>query len=479
MDDPLIYFNGINADTGEYAVAPMSPRQLSEAALSAERDAVLARALAARQRQAGSRGHLGVKEGVDVRLLDQAGWGVVFAYPADPAIEEALSDLLALRRHQAGARFRTFKGGEERGGGLRSGESKTDWLARNGMEPGPADPDRVPYYLLIVGNPQDIPYTFQYEMGVQYAVGRLHFETVDEYAAYARGVIAAEQGEATRDGRAVFFGVSHEGDPATRQAVDRFIVPLSRALSSAAPAWQVDTVVDGAATKASLAALVSGPSSPALLVTSSHGMEYRRGDGRQRSLQGALLCSDWPGHSTATRGRPVPPECYFAADDVTASTDVRGLLGFVMACYGAGSPGPSDRYHRNLAASGSGVSDKPFLAALPQRLLGHPRGGALAVIGHIERAWSYSYAWPGTGAGTTAFESTLRRLLDGYPAGAAVDYLHLRWAELSTVLTQLIADAEAGGGSPQTLARMWTAAADARGYVILGDPAVRLSRTAP
>lgn len=481
MSESLIYFNGINGATGSYGLPPMTPTQLSRAVLAAEeaRDAdraALAGALASRHRRARGRGHLGVKEGVDVKDPAQAGWGVIFSHDADPAIEDALSELLSLRRGQAGERFRIYKGGTRVGGGVRPGESKTAWLARNGMEPGPADPDRVPYYLLIAGSPQAIPYSFQYELSVQYAVGRLHFDTPDEWAAYARGVVRAERGECGRGKRAAFFGAAHDGDAATQQTVSKLITPLAQRLAAMPPAagWQIDTIVRTDARKTRLSELLSGPQAPALLLTGSHGLEFPLGDSRQLPHQGALLCSDWPGPAAWDAGRPIGQEFYLAGDDIPDNADVTGLLAFFFACYGAGTPKLDDYYHRAFAAQ-EAIAAEPFIAALPQRLLGHPRGGALALLGHVERAWSYSYNWPGVGAGLTAFESTLRRLLAGYPIGAATEFFHERWAELTTVLTSLLADAEAGAADPFALAEMWTATNDSRGYVVLGDPAVRLA----
>ena len=57
----------------------------------------------------------------------------------------------------------------------------------------------------------------------------------------------------------------------------------------------------------------------------------------------------------------------------------------------------------------------PFVAALPQRLLTHPGGGALAVIGHVERAWGYSIRPVGLGNRLLPFRNLLGRVLRGEP----------------------------------------------------------------
>lgn len=473
MHEELLTLNGVSGATGRYLLPPMSPEQISRMARGERRDPGHLRELRWWYRRV-TEAFFGPKEGVDPTDLAQAGWGVIFPYDADERVIDALRPLLDHRRAQAGQtderRYREFTRAE----GYRPGESKQQFLARHGVGPGPADPDKVPYYLLIVGGPEAIPYTFQYQLDVQYAVGRVAFERIEDYAAYAASVVAAETGGAFRAKRAVFFGARTEGDRATQLSASQLLAPLVEQLSQRRPDWEIHHTIGEAATKARLGALLGrGGRAPALLFTATHGVGFPSGHPHQLGRQGALLCQDWPGPSES--GEPLSEEHYFGADDVIADAQLTGLISCHFACFGAGTPQWDDYAHGD-AERRMQLAPNAFLAALPQRLLSHPKGGALAVIGHVDRAWGYSFVWPQAGQQTEAFKGCLARLMDGQPIGYAFEYFNQRYAELASDLSTALEDVRFGKRPDHmALAGMWTANNDARGFAILGDPAVRVA----
>jgi hypothetical protein len=469
-DEELLFFNGINGESGAYEMPPMTGLELS-GFIQGERPPDNLNELRIRFRQSTNR-TLGVKDGVDPMNLSEAGWGAIFSSDADPAIKEALQDLLALRQQQAGANFKIYEGEQK---GYRPDLTKTDFLAENDVGPGPADPEKVPYYLLIVGSPEKIPYQFQTQLDVQYAVGRIHFDSPQEYHSYARSVIAAETGQVKLPRQIAFFGVSNPDDRATQLSTENLVAPLQAKSASSRKDWQVNGYLTPATTqKAHLSRLLGGDQTPALLFTAGHGMSFPLGSPRQEPHQGALLCQDWPGPVEWEAGKPIPQDFYFAGDDLITDSGLLGTIAFFFACYGAGTP-LNDAFSRQAFKQRTAISKAPFLARLPARMLSLPRGGALAVIGHIERAWSYSFAWPKAGSQTIVFDSSLARLLKGCPVGYAFEYFNTRYAELSTVLSDELEDIEFNKKPDAIeLSRLWTANNDARDYIIIGDPAVRL-----
>lgn len=470
-----VAFNGINATTGSYGLE-LSEQQLADlifghASVDELRHQKAKYTDAVRSaRKSTSRG---VKEGVDGTDLSQAGWGVIFAH-ADPrvdAIQEALHPLLTLRQTQAAHLFRIFTGLDA----YRPHESKIDFLRRFNVGTGAVDPGKgVPYYLLLIGSPELIPYEFQYQLDVQFGVGRLDFDTLEEYERYAYSVVAAETGQLQLERTATFFSVTHEDDSATN-STNRFLVqPLANYLTPRSPEWVIQTVEGDDATRSALESLLGGNQKPALLFTASHGIEFLKGDPIQEGQQGALLCQEWPGPRQWPRGQALPEEFYFAGDHLADSAEPKGIVAFHFACYGGGTPDYYD-FARKESRARYPIAERPFVARLPKKLLGHPKGGALAVVSHVDRAWSYSFK-QGETSQTAVFESTLERLLQNQPLGWALEYFNNRYAELASDLNTEID--RMGWGTrlePFELARLWTENNDARNYVILGDPAVRLA----
>jgi hypothetical protein len=472
MAEPAFFCNGVDAETGGYALPPLSAADLAACARRGAPEPPESAELSAwlRARRTAPRG---LAEG-DPTDLAQAGWGIVFAAadPRAPLIREALSELLEHRRAQASARdprfYRELKGDD----GYRPGETKGRFLVRQGVGPGPAEPARLPYYLLLAGDPGAIPYEFQYQLDVPYAVGRLAFENLDDYAAYAASVVRAETAPTPAAGagdrlRLALFGPHHPGDPGTTLTSTELVAPLAEKLGSLA-GCELKCALADQATKTQLAAYLGGAEAVDLLFTAGHGVVLPNGSPRQPLHQGALLCQGWPG--AKAWHEPLNPDHYFAAEDLDPARRLDGLIAFHFACYSGGSPAWDDfapTVHARVP-----VAPQPFVARLPQRLLA---AGALAVVGHIEKAWECSVDWPGVGPQIRVFETLLRKLLAGAPLGAAMEGFAERYAELSTELCGLLQDL--WRGEPQDddlLAGLWKASNDARNYAVLGDPAVRL-----
>jgi hypothetical protein len=473
MTDELV-FNGIDGESGGYLLPAMTAQDLSKIAQGEPLDENDLKALKAR-RERDIGGPFAIAAGHDPTKLDESGWGVIFAASDQdkiPAIKEALGELLKLRQEQAGDLYQEYTGPDA----YRPGESKADFLGRHGMGSAQAaDPLKIPYYLLIVGDPETIPYRFQYLLDVQYAVGRIYFDTLEEYAQYARSVVMAETGQVALPRQAVFFGVQNPGDGATNLSAKELVGPLAGKMADDQPDWNVQALLAEQATKAQLARLLGGDQTPALLFTASHGMGFPLGSPRQLPHQGALLCQDWPGPGQWRKA--IPQDFYFAGDDLGSDAHPLGMLAFHFACYGAGTPRLDDFAHRAFKDPAA-IAPHSFVADLPRRLLGHPNGGALAAVGHVERAWGYSFlsAQAGTQLGT--FKSALKELMGGRPLGLALEYFDERYAALSTELSSELEDIKFGEvPDDMKLAGLWTANNDARSYVIIGDPAVRLPVT--
>lgn len=491
-EEQRLVFNGIDLMTGKYLIPSKSLEEFSELVRKKNFASNHSMALL-RLRESWSKDRLGVRYGINPLELDEAGWGIIFPAEYDAAtlaaLKAALAPLLKLRKQQAGEVYKEFSGAKT---GYRRDDTYAKWLARNRMSPAvQADPPVVPYYLLLVGSPEDIPFRFQFDLDVIYAVGRLYFAPeegenfdalLEKYAHYARGVVESENGSIPRERKAAFFGTRHNDDLSTAGSTFMLVEPLLDELQRKLPGWEIAPYLEGQATRPCLARLANDSYNSSVLFTASHGLAVEQPQesfmpGGQiahhyvahQKHQGALLCQEWPGPlEWGAANRAIPEHFYFSADDIRSDADLRGRIFFHFACNSAGiTRSPS------IISSTTGVER---LSNLPQRLLGHPTGGALAVIGNVGQVWGYSFAWKDAGKQTSTFVDVLHQILLGERIGKATESLNQHYAALAVSLESMLQDIEYfRPPDKDDLVGMWTANSDARSYVVLGDPAVKLS----
>jgi hypothetical protein len=416
----------------------------------------------------------GVDSSVDnPEELDQAGWGILF--PADfeaGPIKEALAPLLERRKQEAGALFHVFEGTQ----GVQRGESATDWLARQGEGPGLAavDPTRgVPFYIMIVAPPDAIPMSFQYLLDIFWAVGRLHFENLDDYSRYAAAIVEYETTEVLpqTSKRAALFATEHPGDGATSMFTRDVAAPFLDTTGAARPlgrkqGFSVASVMGDNATKAGLLGAMrgDGAGAPALLFSGTHGMSFRKGNPRQAACQGALVCQDWEGFGA------IKEDDWFSASDVPADLRLNGMVHFLFACYGGGWES-FDTFRDGPDGTAQQIADRPGMSQLPQAILSR---GAMCVVAHVDRAWSYSFRTPNGKPQSAPIRDVLTRIMQGSRVGNALDQFNAQWAALSVPIADKLRDFQTQSATGKELAHLWIARDDVRNYTVLGDPAARV-----
>jgi hypothetical protein len=416
--------------------------------------------------------------GLEPNDLSEAGWGLVFPAKSDPSrVLKSLEPLISWRREEAGEHaVRLFVHDD----GYFENDTAAGWLRRHNVSLSVVDPTLgVPYYLLLVGKPNEIPFEFQYELDLYWGVGRVDFEELDDFRSYAESVVRSEKRNASvleaRD--LVLFAPCHDFDRATQLFSQDVAIPLAfgsegRPRLGERQGFGLRHLLGERATKAALTDVLRGGQSrpaAALVLAGSHGLSMTSDDYRQRVHQGALICQDWPGYGH------IAQEHWFGASDVPDDADLIGTMYFLFACYGAGVP-EFDNFSRD-SGEPARLAPASFSARLPQALLAQKAGGALAVLGHVDRAWTSTFRTRGIGAQTQGMRDVIARLLKGDRIGYATDVFNMRWAALSVHLSEVLKDRAAGASLTEAdFAAQWCARDDARNYIVLGDPATRLSK---
>ena len=429
---------------------------------------------------------LGVAYSVDDPMdLTQTGWGAIFPTSPNPttqarfdAIKAQLQPLLDLRRKQVGSDrlFQVFAGPNL---GVSPGLSAASWATSRGVSlTAPVDPWKggVPFYLLLVGSPEDISFEFQALLKMQWAVGRLHFDDPEDYGRYAQALVEYESPAFTpvqRKNTALWL-TRNIGDDATLMLssalAEDFLDPDS-VLGSGRANFSVDAFVGEHATKPQLAEILRGNipgGAPAVIFTGSHGTQYPPTDPvLQRERQGALITQEW------LPGAVVGPANQFAAEDIPSGAKLQGTFAFIFACFGGGCP-ENDSYSWNADGSPKQLAPAPMIARLPQALLAR---GVLAVFAHTDVAYAYGFVDGNDTPQPQVIRTPLELLMRGKRAGLAADSFTSLWSALSIQVGESkprVAGAAAPSPELAAFANLSIARDDARNYLVLGDPAACL-----
>jgi len=366
-----------------------------------------------------------------------------------------------------------------------------------------------PSYLLILGDLDQVSLDTQQVLAQDGFPGRLAFATDDGYGAYVDKVLAWQREPARQDrARALFYTV-HDGTTATTVGHAKLITPCHDLCARAArdkprefPASAVQASGAQTPNPDELRALTA-TRHPSVLLSMSHGL----GPPRRRTWSPAEAREHQGAMSFGGEGA-------LTAQDVASAPFLPGGLWIYFACFGAGTPRTSAYKHWLEMLALHGMADLGpasatlrgldqgggFVSGLAKAALANPNG-PLAILGHIDLAWSYGYEElrVGNEKGITGsnrsrnFYNLITKLVAGERAGAASLAMKLVLGDVSTQLNDHYDRYKRGGtvegatpADALALGNLWMLHQDLRGYALLGDPAVRLplarqahARTAP
>jgi hypothetical protein len=425
-------------------------------------------------------------EGGDPNDLELQRWGVIAPQgPVGDRLLALIKPLIARREQQQGDAVRIYRVPPQ----LTADEAMR-WKKRE-FDSGADLNIEVPRYQLILGDLDQVPLALQQVQASDGYVGRLAFTAEDDYAAYVDKLLRWESlSEGPGDSDALFFTV-HDGTAATAVGHRALVAPgvevvKKRKASGQYPAREIVEFGDRMTPAPDeLLRRVAG-GAPNVLFTLSHGEGAPRGGWKspeeQRRRQGAM--------SFGREGK-------LMGDDLRARPFLPGGIWFMLACYGAGTPGHSAYKHwlEALASAGqfrgkpesvlaglAGPDTRPFIAALPQAVLANANG-PLAFMGHVDLAWTYGFQDLDSGATNrpARYMAITRSLLKRDRVGVSMREL-LRFFDQTNVELTSLHDQEARArsmGQPvqPDVARqshLWMLRNDLAAYVLLGDPAVKL-----
>jgi len=409
---------------------------------------------------------------------DDVGWGLVL--PENEGLAEAerataadapepIRELLAARRLAPVLRYRP----EHLEGFVRRyyADRALQDLSLASSKPG-VGVGCLPRYLLLYGGPDVIPWKFQYVANMSRYVGRLSLAGA-ALERYVRALLDDWQGMPCDPRAPVVWSVNHGGSDITA-LMDAAISRKVFAAYEGDPQNDLprrQALFGADATAAQLTQTLAA-TSPALVVTTSHGMTGPLNDPQRLVDQLGLLVD--------AQHALLDPAA------LLASWSPNGAIWYAHACCSAGSDAPSafagllDAASSvttvlTTVASASGAR----VAPMPERLLGAERP-LRAFVGHVEPTFDWTLRNPETGQPLVhslqqALYNSLYRQDRRTPIAFALAEVY---KEAGEFLAQWLAALDAvNGNQPKARERALyrqLVAMDRQHAVVLGDPTVAL-----
>ncbi len=424
----------------------------------------------------------------DPNDLREQRWGVVAPEgPEGERLLELISDLRGLRSEQQGEEAVVYRVKARMS--TVEAEAFVDGEYWDKVE---RRTERLPRYLLVLGDAGGVSWQLQQTLARHGVLpGRLAAPTDEGYRAYAAKVRRWD-GAASGERDALFYAVN-DPSPAVVGARAGILVPTRESVKDSsergrygAPIRLTSVGIERSGRPEEDLEATLGLAREArggILVSVSHGLGVREEDAARdpalrQSRQGALVVA---------RGHEL------LAERVASGSFLPGGAWLFFACFGAGTPADSayagwlrriGRDDRAAAALSclSGPGHEPFVAALPRAALANP-DGPLAVVGHVDLAWSWSYL-PRREPSNDGYAPRPERLaalvhawLRGDRFGPAHHALSSHAVEIGSSLLSRYAEPGEGGQGEDWQSRMsysWLEYQDLNNYVLLGDPAAAL-----
>ena len=341
-------------------------------------------------------------------------------------------------------------------------------------------PKTRPNHILIVATPKQIPFGFQSRLSKKPRVGRICFDSICDLENYVDKVIKLSENPPVKLKRHSSFFATDYGKMSngkydvTHYSYNELVTPLKQFLETENIPVKIAKLDDVKKTHM-LQKLKSNKS--ALVFFAGHGIGNVSKD-KQLHLQGAFCCQDW----IETKN---DSELFSASDISYDEPFLEGAMVVNFSCFGYGTPKLDDIVNFSFGGDRfrDSLADEAFMAALPKRLLAHPKG-PLGYIGHANSLYLSGFYNTNPSMSDdfkrdiSPFETIVDYLFRNDTLGKSIEDMNETAAMESDRFSDAILRFQGGDKNRETkreIANSFFQSHDFDNYLIFGDPAIRLN----